>query len=71
MIKDLITILLALIVIAAAIVAIVGYYICGINLIEAIFDMGGNYVITRNWFITSVSCSIGAKVLYQFIRKRD
>lgn len=68
--RDIINIILALMAIASAIVSVIGYYICGCNVIQAIFDMGGSYTTAINWFITSLSCTFGARILRQFI-KRD
>lgn len=68
--KDVINIILALMVIASAIVAVIGYYICGINIIQSVFGVGGNYTTALNWFITSLSCTFGARIIYSII-KRD
>lgn len=66
--RDIVKIFLALIAIAAAVVAIVGVYICGINIIQAVFGVGGNYTTALNWFITSLSCTFGARIIYSIIK---
>lgn len=54
-----------------AIIAFVGYCITGVNVMQAIFGVGGSYNVAFAWFITSVILSIVAKLIVAFCKSED
>ena len=53
------------------IIAVVGYCITGVNVMQAVFGVGGSYSVAFAWFITSVVLSIVAKLIVAFCNFDD
>lgn len=53
------------------IIAFVGYCITGVNIIQAVFDVGGSYSAAFAWFITSSVLSIVSKLIACLCRSYD
>ena len=54
-----------------AIIAFVGYCITGVNVMQAVFGVGGSYSAAFAWFITSSVLSIVSKLIVAFCKFDD
>ena len=53
------------------IVSLIGGIIVSVNLIQAIFNVGGNYDTAIGWFIATIICGVLAKVICAITQSVD
>ena len=64
-------IFLLLVTVVLAILGLVGLYICAANVIQRIFEVGGDYQVAFGWFVAGVTCTCVSSLLVKLIRGDD
>lgn len=54
-----------------AIMGLVGLYICAANVIQRIFEVGGDYQVAFGWFVAGVTCSCVSALLVRLVGGDD
>lgn len=64
-------IFLLLVSVVLAIMGLVGLCICATNIIQRIFEVGGNYQVAFGWFVAGVTCNYVSVFLVKLIGGDD
>ena len=64
-------IFLLLVTVVLAILGLVGLYICAANVIQRIFEVGGDYHVAFGWFVAGVTCTCVSSLLVKLIGGDD
>ena len=64
-------IFLLLVTVVLAILGLVGLYICAANVIQRIFEVGGDYQVAFGWFVAGVTCTYVSAFLVKLVGGDD
>ena len=64
-------IFLLLVTAVLAILGLVGLYICAANVIQRIFEVGGDYHVAFGWFVAGVTCTCVSSLLVKLVGGDD
>ena len=64
-------IFLLLVTVVLAILGLVGLCICATNIIQRIFEVGGDYQVAFGWFVAGVTCKYVSALMVKFIGGDD
>lgn len=64
-------IFLVLVTVVLAIMGLVGLCICATNVIQRIFEVGGDYYVAFGWFVAGVTCKYVSALMVKFIGGDD
>lgn len=64
-------IFLLLVTLVLAILGLVGLCICATNVIQRIFEVGGNYQVAFGWFVAGVTCTYVSAFLVKIVGGDD
>ena len=64
-------IFLLLVSVVLAILGLVGLCICATNVIQRIFEVGGDYQAAFGWFVAGVTCTYVSALMVKFIGGDD
>lgn len=64
-------IFLLLVSVVLAIMGLVGLCICATNVIQRIFEVGGDYQVAFGWFVAGVTCTYVSAFLVKLIGGDD
>ncbi len=64
-------IFLLLVSVVLAILGLVGLCICATNVIQRIFEVGGDYQVAFGWFVAGVTCTYVSAFLLKLISGDD
>lgn len=64
-------IFLLLVSVVLAIMGLVGLCICATNIIQRIFEVGGDYQVAFGWFVAGVTCTYVSAFLVKLIGGDD
>ena len=64
-------IFLLLVTVVLAIMGLVGLYICAANVIQRIFEVGGDYQVAFGWFVAGATCTYVSAFLMKLIGGDD
>lgn len=64
-------IFLLLVSVVLAILGLVGLCICATNVIQRIFEVGGDYQVAFGWFVAGVTCTYVSAFLLKLIGGDD
>ena len=64
-------IFLLLVSVVLAIMGLVGLCICATNVIQRIFEVGGDYHVAFGWFVTGVTCTCVSALLVKLVGGDD
>ena len=64
-------IFLLLVTLVLAILGLVGLCICATNIIQRIFEVGGDYQVAFGWFVAGVTCTYVSAFLVKIVGGDD
>ena len=64
-------IFLLLVTVVLAILGLVGLCICATNIIQRIFEVGGDYQVAFGWFVAGVTCTYVSTFLVKLVGGDD
>lgn len=64
-------IFLLLVSVVLAIMGLIGLCICATNIIQRIFEVGGNYQVAFGWFVAGVTCTYVSAFLVKLVGGDD
>ena len=64
-------IFLLLVTVVLAVLGLVGLCICATNVIQRIFEVGGDYQVAFGWFVAGVTCTYVSAFLLKLISGDD
>ena len=64
-------IFLLLVSVVLAIMGLVGLCICATNIIQRIFEVGGDYQVAFGWFVAGVTCTYVSAFLLKIVGGDD
>lgn len=64
-------IFLLLVTVVLAILGLIGLCICATNVIQRIFEVGGDYQVAFGWFVAGVTCTYVSAFLLKIVGGDD